>query len=306
MEGEYLATPPSLAKHHHPSFFGNDLLSFFAPQPRSITGPVIAISPLHGNLSSLEILWKQISAAEGFESATLVFLGNYIDCGPMTRQVLDWLIDLRHKRPTTIFLSGPHEFAAASFLGLLKPPAGFDAQKTQERQPGEGKAAEGEGVEDRLWEGPGANSMHVQGRRWAAPSNPFNSSSTFASYGVAYGDREALLRAMPAEHKEFLKDLPWVVEHTDYIFLHGSLSTSEPLDTQLESLHKKDLAIWQTARPTALFSHSHADCSKITPKMIVHGGPSVEQVTVTPTDVCLHVKEKVAALMLPSELVVTS
>jgi hypothetical protein len=45
--------------------------------------------------------------------------------------------------------------------------------------------------------------MHLQGRLWAGPEDRFNASETFKSYGVPYGDREGLLKAMPAEHKYF-------------------------------------------------------------------------------------------------------
>ena len=44
--------------------------------------------------------------------------------------MLDWLVNLRHARPTTVFMCGPHEFAACAFLGLVSAAccAGADEQ----------------------------------------------------------------------------------------------------------------------------------------------------------------------------------
>jgi serine/threonine protein phosphatase 1 len=40
---------------------------------------------------------------------TLVFIGDYIDRGPKTSGVLDFLIELKATRPNTVFLRGNHE-----------------------------------------------------------------------------------------------------------------------------------------------------------------------------------------------------
>ena len=56
--------------------------------------------------------------------------------------------------------------------------------------------------------------MHMMGRRWGGgvTESSFTSSSVFASDGCAHGDREALLRTMPEEHKTFLESLEFVFE----------------------------------------------------------------------------------------------
>ena len=54
-----------------------------------------------------------------------VFLGDYIDRGPASSQVIDMLID-RAQRHETIFLKGNHE---AMLLELLRDPAIFPSFK---------------------------------------------------------------------------------------------------------------------------------------------------------------------------------
>jgi serine/threonine protein phosphatase 1 len=46
----------------------------------------------------------------------LVFLGDYIDRGPDSRDVIEVLLELRNREPTPIFLSGNHEIGLLAFL----------------------------------------------------------------------------------------------------------------------------------------------------------------------------------------------
>src|SRR6266853_3296627 len=83
---------------------------------------IYAIGDVHGCSSLLEQLLVLIEAhLTAFPSRRpiLVFLGDYIDRGPGSRQVIDQLIFLR-ERKEAIFLKGNHE---SYLLQFLKQPA---------------------------------------------------------------------------------------------------------------------------------------------------------------------------------------
>ena len=83
---------------------------------------IYAIGDVHGCSSLLEQLLALIEAhITAFPSCRpiLVFLGDYIDRGPASRQVLDQLIFLREHKEV-IFLKGNHE---GYLLEFLKQPA---------------------------------------------------------------------------------------------------------------------------------------------------------------------------------------
>ncbi|MCJ7663342.1 MAG: metallophosphoesterase, partial [Desulfobacterales bacterium] len=68
-----------------------------------------AIGDIHGNLSHLEQLMEKIKPALNREKDTLVFLGDYIDRGPASKGVVDYIIQLRKDLPHVVCLKGNHE-----------------------------------------------------------------------------------------------------------------------------------------------------------------------------------------------------
>ena len=187
-----------------------------APVPSRL----IFVGDLHGQRQKLETLWARLGALCGpadFSTAKVVFLGDYVDRGPDSKGVLDFLCALRamHPEQTHVFLAGNHDFAMAAFLGLqgVLPPQVADAMCASyvPWRPKEGK----------LYAGPGAEQgMHLQGRRWAVDlgwgsRGIYNSESTFSSYqskerSVHYADLNSLSKAMPQEHKTFLQNMAFV------------------------------------------------------------------------------------------------
>jgi serine/threonine protein phosphatase 1 len=75
-------------------------LSFAANQSR-----LLAIGDVHGCFTALTALWQMVQPSE---QDTVVFLGDYVDRGPESREVLDWLIR-ESAKPNRIFLRGNHE-----------------------------------------------------------------------------------------------------------------------------------------------------------------------------------------------------
>jgi len=76
---------------------------------------IIAIGDIHGRLEKLEGLVEQLAPSD---EDRLVFLGDYIDRGAESFEVVDLLIRLKRTFPKTITLRGNHEdFVISLFKG---------------------------------------------------------------------------------------------------------------------------------------------------------------------------------------------
>lgn len=69
---------------------------------------ILAVGDIHGRLDLLERLLEKTWPRRA-PDARLVFLGDYIDRGPDSRQVVERLIALKAERPETVLLRGNHE-----------------------------------------------------------------------------------------------------------------------------------------------------------------------------------------------------
>src|SRR4051794_10496320 len=96
----------------------------------------IAIGDIHGNLRALDDLLHQIEPAVGAEDA-VIFLGDYIDRGPDTRQCIDRILRFRQESPArVILLRGNHEdwllktmrdYARHSWLNVMEAYATIES-----------------------------------------------------------------------------------------------------------------------------------------------------------------------------------
>lgn len=69
-----------------------------------------AFGDIHGCLTQLQRLVELCERDAGAQKITFIFLGDYIDRGPDSRGVLDFLIDLQTWSPDEIVcLRGNHE-----------------------------------------------------------------------------------------------------------------------------------------------------------------------------------------------------
>lgn len=161
---------------------------------------VCCIGDVHGFLSKLQNLWSNLVSQfdpSDFDSALIIFLGDYCDRGSNTREVIDFLLNLPSRYPNQkhVFLSGNHDFAFAAFLGVLPPPADGSAFSDTWKQYEENEDREG------WFRGEGYENMHLQGRRWAGKikaktnlakgtdykGSIYDAGPTFESYGVPHG-----------------------------------------------------------------------------------------------------------------------
>lgn len=73
------------------------------------------VGDIHGMLDKLERLLDRIPFDE--EMDTLAFVGDYIDRGPDSRKVVDFLLDLMDRGVKLVCLKGNHEQMLLDFLG---------------------------------------------------------------------------------------------------------------------------------------------------------------------------------------------
>ena len=75
---------------------------------------IFAVGDIHGCFDKLSILMDRIHADP--DKDRLVFVGDYIDRGPNSKEVVDYLIDLKSKTDRVIFLKGNHEEMLERYL----------------------------------------------------------------------------------------------------------------------------------------------------------------------------------------------
>lgn len=75
---------------------------------------IFAVGDIHGSFDRLQELLQKIPI--DFANDTLVFIGDYIDRGPGSVEVVEYLLDLKKKEPGVIFLKGNHENMLEKYL----------------------------------------------------------------------------------------------------------------------------------------------------------------------------------------------
>lgn len=86
-----------------------------------------AIGDIHGHLRKLERLFDRCMQDCGFRTATFIFIGDYIDRGPDSRGVVEFLIELQHKHlGRVICLKGNHEAAVIECAAGADPKIWYE------------------------------------------------------------------------------------------------------------------------------------------------------------------------------------
>lgn len=162
---------------------------------------VYAVGDIHGRADLLEDLLALIAAdmdSFGGEDCTVVFLGDYLNRGPGTREVIGRLAAQPLLGARHVFLRGNHDALLLNYL-----------------------------------DDPGLLPTFLR----------YGGSATLASYGVQVADpagrvrpdRELhrdFLKALPADHLEFLKRLALYSVIGDYLFVHAGIRPGLPLGRQ--------------------------------------------------------------------------
>ena len=77
-------------------------------------GRLFAVGDIHGCVDELAALIKSAAPRRG---DTIVFVGDYIDRGPASSEVIDFMLELPRTGAECVFLKGNHEDMMLSFLG---------------------------------------------------------------------------------------------------------------------------------------------------------------------------------------------
>jgi serine/threonine protein phosphatase 1 len=161
---------------------------------------VYAVGDVHGCLDELLALERMISAdAAGLPGSKLiVMLGDYVDRGPFSAQVLDHLLAEPPEGFERICLAGNHELAMFEYL--------------------EGHA----GLAD--WMPMGAASTLA--------SYGIDYDRLRALHGSRGGIDGTIRGTIPAGHREFLRSLPIMATLSRFIFVHAGIRPDLALDRQ--------------------------------------------------------------------------
>lgn len=163
---------------------------------------VYAIGDIHGRIDLLQQMHRHIrhdaATAPADVHRIAVYLGDYVDRGLYSREVIDLLLNDPLPGFRSIFLRGNHDHEMAAFL-----------------------AGESDGV---AWLRYGGDAtLYSYGVRMPAEASPEGRIALL---------RDLLRQAVPRRHVEFLQNLPFSFAIGDYMFVHAGINPDRPLDRQ--------------------------------------------------------------------------
>jgi len=220
---------------------------------------IYAIGDVHGRLDLLERIHDVIAAnlhVHPVENWRIVHLGDYVDRGPNSSGVLDFLAGAQRRDERIVSLAGNHDVGFLDFLTTPEPNGLF---------------ANYGGSETAL-------SYDV--------AIDFGDPVAFAAQS------EALRRAVPKAHRSFLESLPFSLTLGDFFFCHAGIRPGVPLETQdpqeliwirdaflnYEGLHPKIIVHGHTpsgepeVRPNRINLDTGAFMSGVLTALVIEGG----------------------------------
>ncbi len=219
---------------------------------------VYAVGDIHGRVDLLAALHDHIlddAAAATAGRKVLVYLGDYVDRGPWSFEVVDMLIEAPLEGFEIVHLKGNHEDFLLRFL----------KKEDLEKEDLEKEDLEKEDLEESLEENlEDADLWFINGGD--ATLYSYKVPLLTLPFGLAELEtaRRAFLAALPPSHMTFFQGLKMFHVEGDYLFVHAGIKPGVPLDEQDE----EDL-LWIREE----FLDSDADFGH----MVVHGHtPEVE------------------------------
>ena len=173
-------------------------------RPRGARGyRAYVVGDIHGRLDLLEQLLDQIEgdlAGRPAKKILLVFLGDLIDRGPSSAQVIDRLRNYRRGNVRTVFLLGNHEEV------LLRILSGDASPIRSWLKFGGAECLQSYGVD------PKPVALQEDGQALAT-----------------------IRSAIPAEHQQFLRQFVDTCRFGDYLFVHAGIRPGVPMEQQMQS-----------------------------------------------------------------------
>lgn len=175
--------------------------------PRTTSVPedtrVYAVGDIHGRADLLYKLMEKIHDDAGASQETrivLIFLGDYVDRGFQSKEVIDYLLSDAVDQYETYYLKGNHEAAFETFLS----DSAFGPQW-----------ARFGGAETLMSYGIQPPRARTQSAEWEDVCQQLNS-------------------VLPNEHRSFLGSLSLYATLGDYVFVHAGLRPGQTLENQAE------------------------------------------------------------------------
>ncbi|KAB2785928.1 serine/threonine protein phosphatase [Brucella anthropi] len=158
-----------------------------------------AIGDVHGRLDLLQDMHGLIHADLDHRPAhdwRIIHLGDYIDRGPRSKEVLDFLIDVSRRDKRVISLLGNHDDGFLTYLatgdvaGIFALHGGIDTARS------------------------------------------YNVEVDFTDADSARLGHAALVKAVPQTHIDFIRAMPRSVAFGEFFFCHAGINPAVPLDAQ--------------------------------------------------------------------------
>ncbi|WP_282170546.1 metallophosphoesterase family protein [Ruegeria atlantica] len=166
--------------------------------------PIYAVGDIHGQMGMLQNALSRIEA-DGGPDARVVFLGDYVDRGPNSREVLDLLIEGRKAGRNWVMVKGNHDRMMVRFVQ--------DCEIADKQLP--------------------------ITLNWLNPR--LGGQETLASYGVEVTDNDRIFQvheracaAVPPAHLDFINALPAYHQEGELLFVHAGIRPGIPLAQQSE------------------------------------------------------------------------
>lgn len=164
-----------------------------------------AIGDVHGRLDLLTAMHRRIEGElERKPTADwrVIHLGDYVDRGPDSKGVIDFLIDAQKRDPRHLMLAGNHDLGFLDFLDVPDPDGLFMRYG---------------GIQTAL----------SYGVSLGGSSAWFGRADAALRQGHA-----ALVEAVPQNHVEFLRSLAFSVTFGDFFFCHAGIRPGIALESQ--------------------------------------------------------------------------
>jgi serine/threonine protein phosphatase 1 len=205
---------------------------------------VIAVGDLHGHREPFQKLLELIDLRQ---TDYLVFMGDYIDRGPSSKELVQDLVDLRFSHRNVSFLKGNHE---DMLLGCIGCPAIVDDLPTW------------------LYNG-GSTTLHSYG----LGEREIGRLLAIMDGGEVAASIRSIL---PAAHLDFYLQLEHFVEGDNYFFCHAGLDPNAGIDEGKQSRYN---LLWMR-------EHLYAE-NPSWEKTVVCGHTPLESPLVTPKLICI-------------------